>query len=227
MAENKLNAEVRTDLQKGATKRMRRVGMVPAVYYHHNEKPVALSLKLDELKAALHSSTHIYDLSIDKKGHKCIVRSVQFDPISEEIIHADFMGVSLEETVTVNIPIHVTGTAVGVKTFGGILEQHLWELTVKCKASQIPDGVTIDVTELNLGDSIGANSIKLEGVEILTPSSASIVSVVKPTGIKAEEEEAAKVEGEEGEAEATAETKEAAETKEGKESKESKGKSEK
>jgi large subunit ribosomal protein L25 len=210
----KLNAELRTDFQKGATKRMRRAGLVPAVYYHHTEKPVALSLDLKDLKAALRSSAHIYDLDINKKSHKCIVRDVQFDPLSEEIIHADFMGVSLEEMVTVNIPINVTGIAVGVKTFGGILEQHLWELEVKCKASKIPDRVTIDVTNLNLGDSISANSIKIEGVEILTPGTASIVSVVMPTGTKAEEE-AVKEEGaEKAEAEETAETKEAKETKE-------------
>lgn len=221
MAEYILNAEIRTDLQKGATKRMRRAGMVPAVYYHHTEKPASLSLNLDELKTALRSSIHIYDLKINQKSHKCILRGIQFNPITEEIIHVDFMGVSLEEMVTVNIPIHVTGTAVGVKTFGGILEQHLWELTVKCKASQIPDGVTIDVTELNLGDSISAGYFKIEDVEIITPLTASVVSVVKPTGLKAEEEEV-KEEGEE-----EAEGEEAEEAKEGKETKESKGKAEK
>ncbi|HPC35812.1 MAG TPA: 50S ribosomal protein L25 [Candidatus Marinimicrobia bacterium] len=209
----KLNAELRTDLQKGATKRLRRAGLVPAVYYHHTEKPVSLSLNLKELKAALRSSARIYDLDINKKSHKCIVRDVQFDPISEEIIHADFMGVSLEEMVTVSIPINVAGIAVGVKTFGGILEQHLWELEVKCKASQIPDKITVEVTNLNLGDSINVSSIKIEGVEILTPATTSIVSVVLPTGTKVEEE-AVKEEGaEEAEAEETAETKEVKETK--------------
>ncbi|MFH1213057.1 MAG: 50S ribosomal protein L25 [Candidatus Neomarinimicrobiota bacterium] len=195
MVEYKLNAELRTDLQKGATKRMRRAGQIPAIYYHHKEKPVVLSLNLKELLVGLRSSAHIYDLMINKKSHKCIVRGLQFDPISEEVIHADFMGVSLEELVTVNIPIHITGTAVGVKTFGGILEQHLWELTVKCQASKIPDGITLDVTNLNLGDSIFASNVKIEEVEIITSMSASIVSVVKPSGTKAEEEaEAAKEE---------------------------------
>jgi len=220
MVEYKLNAELRTDLQKGATKRMRRAGQVPAVYYHHKEKPVALTLNLKELLLALRSSAHIYDLDINTKSHKCIIRGLQFDPLSEEVIHADFMGVSLQEMVTVNIPIHITGTSVGVKTFGGILEQHLWELTVKCQASKIPDGITLDVTELNLGDSINAGSIKIEGVEVLTPGTASIVSVVKPSGKTAEEEEAAKALEE-------AEGAETEESKETKETKETKGKAEK
>ncbi len=131
------------------------------------------------------------------------------------------MGVSLEEMVTVSIPINVTGTAIGVKTFGGILEQHLWELEVKCKVSQIPDRVTIDVTNLNLGDSINAGSLNIEGVEILIPATTSIVSVVKPTGTKAEEEVAKEEVTEEVGAEETAGTQEAKETKE------TKGKTEK
>jgi large subunit ribosomal protein L25 len=217
MVEYKLNAELRTNFQKGATKRMRRAGQIPAVYYHHKEKPVALSLNLKELQMALHSSAHIYDLNISKKSHKSIIRGLQYDPVSEEIIHADFMGVSLEEKVTVSIPIRITGTAVGVKTFGGLLEQHLWELTVKCQASKIPDGVTLDVTNLNLGDSINASNIQIEDVEILTPSTASIVSVVKPSAAKAEEEVA----------KAEEEGAEAAETEESKKAKETKGKAEK
>ena len=218
---HKLNAELRSDFQKGVTKRMRRAGLVPAVYYHHTEKPVALSLDLKDLKEALRSSARIYDLNINKKSHKCIIRDVQFDPLTEEIIHADFMGVSLEEMVTVSIPINVTGAAIGVKTFGGILEQHLWELEVRCKASQIPDRVTIDVTNLNLGDSINAGSLNIEGVEILIPATTSIVSVVKPTGTKAEEEVAKEEVTEEVGAEETAGTQEAKETKE------TKGKTEK
>jgi len=207
MVEYKLNAELRTDLQKGATKRIRRAGMIPAVYYHHKEKPVALTLNLKELQHALRSSSHIYDLDINKKSHKCIIRDLQYDPISDAIIHADFMGVSLQEMVTVNIPVHITGIAVGVKTFGGLLEQHIWELTVKCQASKIPDGVTIDVTNLNLGDSINAGNIKIEGVEILTAATASIVSVIKPSAAKAEEETSATVEEGEAEAPTTEETK--------------------
>jgi len=215
MLEFKLNSEPRPDLQKGATKRLRRAGKIPAVYYFHHTSPVAIVLDQKELITALHSKAHVYDLQIGKKSHKCILRKVQYDPVSDAILHVDFMGVSMDELITVSVPIRVTGTAVGVKTFGGILEQHLWELQVKCKATDIPDTITLDVTDLNLGQSINAGQIKLEGVTILTAPTASIVSVVQPTGAKEEEEAkvAAEAAAEEAEGEGEPATEEPAEKK--------------
>ncbi len=187
MIEYKLNSEVRNDFKRSVTRQLRREGKIPAVYYYHHEKPIHLALDLKELRNAIHSGAHIFDLQLGKKSHKCILRDVQHDPVTDEIIHADFMGVSLDEYITVKVPVHLVGTAVGVKTFGGVLEQHLWEMEVKCKTVNIPDAITIDVTELNLGDSIKAGQIKLENVEILTPPTTSVVSIVQATGAKVEE----------------------------------------
>lgn len=188
MIEHKLNSILRTDLKRSATRQLRREGKVPAVYYYHHEQPLNLAIDLKELKAALQTGAHIFNLSLGKKSHKAILRELQHDPITDEIIHADFMGVSLDEYITINVPIHIKGVAEGVKTYGGVLEQHLWELEVKCKTANIPDAITLDVTPLKVGDSIRAGEIHLEGVEVLTSHTAAIVSVVQPTGAKVEEE---------------------------------------
>lgn len=199
MANYRLNSQVRTDTHKRVTKQLRRDGKIPAVYYFHREKPVPLAVDLKELRAAIHSGAHIIELHMDNKKHICILRDLQHNPVTDEITHADFMGITLKEDITVNIPIVITGNAIGVREFGGVLAQHLWEIEVKCKASDIPDNFTIDVTNLNIGDSISVADLSVENAVILTPADTSILSVVKSTGMKLEEEaEAAAEELEEG-----------------------------
>ncbi|RKY56996.1 MAG: 50S ribosomal protein L25 [Candidatus Neomarinimicrobiota bacterium] len=188
MAEYKIISKPRNNFTKGETKRLRSEGRIPAVYYFHKQKPIPISIGLKEIRSAIQSGNRIFDLTIGKENHKCVVKDVQFDPITDNAIHVDFMGVRLEEIIHIDIPINIVGESVGVKTAGGVLTQHLWELEVKCKVSEIPEALTIDVSNLDLGDSISVSDIKLEkDVEILTLPSTSIVSVVKPTGAAVEE----------------------------------------
>jgi large subunit ribosomal protein L25 len=201
MADYKLQSELRTNIHKSENKRLRNEGNIPAVFYFHQDKPVPLSVDVKELKGAIHSGANIYELHMGKKKHICILRDVQYDPVSEDIIHADFMGITMKEDITVNVPIHLEGNAIGVKDFDGVLAQQLWEIEVKCKATDIPDAFTVDVSLLNVGDSIAVSDISAENVEILTHQSSSIVSVVKATGAKAEEEEEIEEEEEEEEIE--------------------------
>ncbi|HCK99810.1 MAG TPA: 50S ribosomal protein L25 [Candidatus Marinimicrobia bacterium] len=194
MADYNLKSELRTNTYKGVTKLLRKQEKIPAVYYFHREKPITLSVDLKALKAAIHSGASIYEIQIGNKKHKCILRNVQYNPVTEEIIHADFMGITMKEDINVNVPIHLEGTAIGVKDFDGVLAQQIWELNIKCKAGDIPDVITIDVTGLNIGDSISVADISIENVEIITPATSSIVSVIKATGAKAEEEAAEEAE---------------------------------
>lgn len=188
MADYKLQSELRTNIHKSENKRLRNEGKIPAVFYFHQDKPVPLSVGIKELKGAIRSGANIYELHMGNKKHICILRDIQHDPITEDIIHADFMGITMKEDITVNVPIHLEGNAIGVKDFDGVLAQQIWEIEVKCKADDIPDAFTVDVSLLNIGDSIAVSDISAENVEILTPQSSSIVSIVKATGAKAEEE---------------------------------------
>jgi len=204
MSEYKLKSELRSDYRKTATKQLRRAGKIPAIFYFHQEEPIGLSVDLKDLKAGIQAHAHIFELQINTKKQKCILKELQHDPVSDEIVHADFMGITLKEEITVMVPLRLTGSAIGVREFGGILEQHLWELEVKCKATEIPDEITLDISNLNIGDSISVAAIKMENIELLTPLNTSIASVVKATGAKAAEEEvpAEEVEEEEGEEQA-------------------------
>jgi large subunit ribosomal protein L25 len=201
MSEYKLKSELRGDYRKTTTRQLRRTGKIPAIFYFHQEEPIGLSVDLKELKAGIQAHAHIFELQINTKKQKCILKEIQHDPVSDEIIHADFMGITLKEEITVMVPLRLTGSAIGVRELGGILEQHLWELEVKCKATEIPDEITLDISNLNIGDSISAAAIKMENIELLTPLNTSIASVVKATGAKAAEEEvpAEEIEEEEGE----------------------------
>jgi len=187
MANYKLNTQLRPDIHKSVNKQLRKDEKIPAVYYFHREDPVPLSVDLKELRSIIHSNAHIIELHMGDKKHICILKDLQHDPVTDEIIHADFMGITLKEDITVNVSIIVEGSAVGVRDFGGVLAQHLWEIEVKCKATNIPDNFTINVANLNIGDSIFVSDLKAENFEILTPAKSSIVSVVKATGMKIEE----------------------------------------
>ena len=202
MTEIKLSSELRTDLSKAHTKQLRRDGKIPAIYYFHQQKPVALIIDQKDFRTAMQSSARILDLQIGKKRHKCVIKDVQYHPVTDVIQHIDFMGVNLTEIINIKVPVHVTGEAIGVKTFGGVLEQHLWEVEVKCQVANIPEDISIDVSELGLNDSISVADLEIENVEILTTHSAAIVSVVLATGAKEKEEveeEEELAEGEEGE----------------------------
>ncbi|MDO9548224.1 MAG: 50S ribosomal protein L25 [Candidatus Marinimicrobia bacterium] len=199
MANYKLNTQLRPDIHKRVNKHLRKEGKIPAVYYFHRENPIALSVDLKELRSAIHSSAHIIELQMGDNKHICILKNLQHDPVTDEIIHADFMGITLKEDITVNVPIVIEGSAIGVREFGHVLAQHLWEIEVKCKATNIPDNFTINVSALNIGDSISVSDLVSENFEILTPIKNSIVSVVKATGMKLEEGAEEVEEGEEAE----------------------------
>ena len=201
MSEYIISAVVREEINKQTTKKLRREERVPAVFYSSSEKTLPISVDLKEFRSAIHSGSHIFALKIGSKTKKCVIRDIQHDPVSEEILHADFLGVRLKETITVEVPVRIEGTAIGVKEFGGILEQNLWTLEVKCMVSDIPDSITIDVSELNIGDTIHIGDIALKNFEILESSSTSVVSIVKATGAKADEEEEEEILEEEEETE--------------------------
>ena len=172
------------------------------------------------------------------KDYTALIRDVQYDPLTHDVIHLDFQHISLTERIEVQVPIHLTGLPVGVKDAGGILEQILRTVTVRCLPTAIPSSIDLDVSLLGIGDSVHVKQLGAEGLEVLTDLDATIATVVPPTVIEekpAEEVAAAaevpelsvergkkEEEGEEGK-----EGKPAREAKEGKEAKparEAKGK---
>jgi len=209
MSEHVLQAESREATGKEQAKKMRQAGKVPGVFYAHNEKSVPILFDEREIMKTLTSSeAGLIDIQIGgKKIRKAIIKEVQTDPIKNYLVHVDVMGVSLEEKVTVSVPIHIIGEAVGVKDQGGILHNYLREVDVSCLPLDIPDYVEVEVSELNMGDSIQLSTLTFDKASIVGDLDQPIVSVLAPRVVKEEvaEEEGIEegVEGEEVEDESS------------------------
>lgn len=227
MKELQLSAEKREGLGKGPAGRVRVEGKIPAVIYGPEIKPISISVEQRQFKAAMKSiagANAFFNLDVGGKKSKVIVRDMQLDPVTSTIIHVDFHAISMTKPLHLSIPIHLEGIPRGVKTDGGIMQTNMRTLEVSCLPSQIPEFVTLDVTDLGIGDSIHVRNITLEDVQILAEPQRTVVVISAPTVVKedtpAEEEveEGAEVavEGEEG---ATAETKEEGKTEDKKEEK--------
>ncbi len=227
----------REDTGKGAARKSRAAGRIPGVLYGHGETPVSLSVSAREFDLAVRKQggNPIIGLSLEGGEYTALIRAVQYDPLTHDIIHLDFQHISLTETIEVEIPIRLVGLAVGVKDGGGILEPITRELKVRCLPTAIPPHVEVDVSALNIGDSVHVSVISLPDVTILTDPDLTVATVVPPTvheekpaeeavvaeGAEAAEPEViAKGKKEEGEEEGGKEGKEGKEGREGKEAKE-------
>lgn len=202
--ELKLKAEKREESGKGAARKLRAAGRVPAVLYGHGVGPMAVSVDAKDLFHILHGSAGtnvLVDLQVDGAQHLSLPREIQRDHVRGRYLHVDFLAVRRDETVTVSVPVHVVGESPGVKA-GGVIEHHLWELQVECLPGDVPDGINADVSKLQVGDSLRvADLIPPRGVSVLTPLEESVVAVVIPQVRVVEEVEAVAEEGEEAAAE--------------------------
>ncbi|MDD8017900.1 MAG: 50S ribosomal protein L25 [Bacteroidota bacterium] len=186
MSEVVLQAEVRSEIGKGA-KRVRFSGKVPGVYYSHGEKPINISATPLGLKPLIYTSdTHLVNLKLDNGELKtCILRDVQFDPITDRPVHFDLQGIKENEELTVQVPVIIKGSPKGVKD-GGTLQHVIHRLKVTCLPKYIPEHVELDVTELGMNHSIHVRDIKIANVHIVDNEASTVVAVVPPTIVKEE-----------------------------------------
>ncbi|MGE5175687.1 MAG: 50S ribosomal protein L25 [Hyphomicrobiales bacterium] len=187
MAITSLKGVRRAGTGKGVTRKLRAGGAVPAVYYGRGEEPITLTVDRKDVETLFHtsgSSNVIVDLQVEgdaASDRKALIREIQRDPVLGSILHLDFHHISLTERITVEVPIELTGTPVGVKDGGGILEHLLREVEVECLPTDIPAEITVDVSALNIGDSLHVSDLSAPGVEILTDAHRTIATVVPPT----------------------------------------------
>lgn len=215
MAQSTLNVVKRVRMGKSGARAIRKEGNVPAILYGKGEDPLALVINPGDLKEALSTEAGentlleiVIENDSDKVKKLSLLREIQYDYLTSKPIHFDFQTLDVKKKITVTVPVIINGRAKGVKE-GGILEEVHREISVECLPTNIPNSFEIDVTELEVGQSIHVSALEVEeGVSILNDLGDTIVSVQAPRVEKvtttAEEEEG---EGEEGEGtEATEET---------------------
>jgi large subunit ribosomal protein L25 len=192
-----LTGSPREQNAKGAARKARAAGRIPAVIYGHGETPRAIAVDFREFEVALRDhkgSNAIVNLNLSGGEVTALVRDVQYDPLSRLIIHLDFQHISLTEQIEVEVPVHFVGLPIGVKDGGGILEHLLRMLKVKCLPTAIPAGIDVDVTALEIGMNLHVSDlVPNAGYEIITEADVAVAAVVAPA---AEEVVAAPVEGE-------------------------------
>src|SRR5687767_4500179 len=142
-----VTAKPRSELGSRSNKRLRDAGFVPGVIYGHKEAVVPITLPKKELVGHLEHGAHVFDLSLDGKSEKVLIKEVQYDHLGAEVIHVDFARVSLDEKVEVTVPLELKGTPKG-EADGGVLQQIISELQIECLVTEIPDVIRHNISEM-------------------------------------------------------------------------------
>jgi len=203
MEDNLIKAEIRKGKGKSKAKSTRKKGGIPCVLYGRGLESLGITVSLkdwERLRKNIKKNT-ILKMELRSDGgveeRPVMIKDIQRGILRYEVLHIDFLQVSMERKIEVEIPIHLTGEAeaVGVKN-NGIVELHLRTIMVECLPSMIPEKIDLDVTNLDIGDSIHANEISIPGVKILEHLDVAIVTIIPPSGgeEKAVTVEAAEVE---------------------------------
>ena len=164
----KLAAQNRTVSGRNAVKKVKAAGFVPAVIYGDKNAPQNLQIATRDLNALMaHASSEniLVDLEISdgpkKVSRLALIHEIQHHPVGRQVLHVDFQAVSATETLTASVPIEPVGEANGVKNFGGLLSQNLHEIELECLPKDLPESIQVDISALNVGDSIHVRDLVL------------------------------------------------------------------
>ncbi|MDX1431872.1 MAG: 50S ribosomal protein L25/general stress protein Ctc [Gammaproteobacteria bacterium] len=172
MADFVLNAEPREGAGKGATRRLRRLGKIPAVLYGAGKDPASVVLDANTVKKQLENEaffSHILDVKVNGQSTQVVLKDLQRDPASDQIIHMDLLRVSSTQEITMNVPLHFLNeeTAPGKKA-GGVVSHLVMDVEVSCLPKDLPEYIEVDMGALDIGDSLHLSDVKMpEGVTLL------------------------------------------------------------
>jgi large subunit ribosomal protein L25 len=174
--------------KKSFVKGLRHNGDIPGIYYSHDSKesiPFMVTQKV--LREALKSDSQVYKINVGSKTRDVIIKSIQYHPITEKMIHIDLYGVDMDTKVVVKVPIVIIGQSVGVKDEGGVLNQSMTEVEIECLPQDIPQNIEADISDLAIGDTLRLDNINLaDNLALVGDLDMLIASVVAPA--KQEEE---------------------------------------
>ncbi|MDQ3955742.1 MAG: 50S ribosomal protein L25/general stress protein Ctc [Actinomycetota bacterium] len=203
MAEVTIQAVKRESTGKGAARKVRALKRVPGVLYGQGMDPVSVEVDRRDLINAFHTDAGmnvLFNIELDGEKTTALAKDLQRDPIKGTLMHADFIKIDLKQEVEVEVPVHVVGEPAGVKE-GGVLEQPLFNVLLRCLPAEVPESIDADVSALGIGDSIKVADLPSDtSYEILTDSDSIVASVAAPiseaeleameAGVAPEEEEA-------------------------------------
>lgn len=183
MAEVTLKAVKRERTGKGAARKARAENKVPAIIYGQGMEPVAVEVDRRELVGAFHTDAGLnvlLTIQVDGQSTTALARDLQRDPLRGTLLHADFVKVDLKQEVEVEVPVHIVGEAAGVKE-GGVLEQPLFQLHVRCLPTNVPESIDADVSHLEIGDQLKVSDLAAgKDFKILNDPDNSVASIVAP-----------------------------------------------
>lgn len=185
-----LKAERRSGTGKGAARRLRRDGFVPAVVYGRGEESSPLKVRVEELETLLNRisvDNTLVDLEVDGESRPVLIREVQRHPFRPDLLHVDFFQIHADEKIRVEVPLRLVGHSQGVEE-GGILQQSKHDIAVECLPGEIPEYFELDVSALDVGDSLHVGDLSAGGVTLLEDLDTTVCGVVPPTVVQVEEE---------------------------------------
>ncbi|HBG54525.1 MAG TPA: 50S ribosomal protein L25 [Rikenellaceae bacterium] len=180
MKQFEINAHKRGEFTKAAVKQLRREGMVPCVLYGNETENIHFSVLEKDLKDLIYvPSSYIISINIDGKKSLCILHQVQYHPVSERVLHLDFLAIDSAKPITIQVPVYISGNSEGVRQ-GGKLQILNRKLLINGFLKDLPDQLNIDVTDLTLGKTITAGDLNYDNIRIMSPK-GTIICMVKMT----------------------------------------------
>ena len=172
-----LKGTVRTEVGKKSTNELRKNNGIPCILYGIEKEAKAFAVTVDAVRKLVYTpDIHVVNLTIDGVECKAVLKDIQFHPVKDTILHMDFLQIVEDKAIVMEVPTVLTGLAAGVK-LGGKLQQAIRKIKVKAVYANIPEKLTVDVTELGLGKSIKVGELSFEGLELVTPAQTVVCSV--------------------------------------------------
>lgn len=193
----KLQARERGGAGKSYTRKARAQGWIPAVYYGRGLEPKKIEVSHKEFEAVVRARkhTHLFDLGLSGEGYAAEIREVQRHVLKDSVyFHLDFINVDLSKKITVNVPVELTGTSVGVKDDSGVLQQQLKSVAIECLPIDRPEKIYVDISALKIGDNILVRNVEVPNAVIKRAPEDVVATVAPPARVEkaAEAEEPAK-----------------------------------
>ena len=172
-----LKGTSRTEVGKKSTNELRKNNGIPCILYGIEKEAKAFAVTADAVRKLVYTpDIHVVNLTIDGVECKAVLKDIQFHPVKDTILHMDFLQIVADKPIVMEVPTVLTGLAAGVK-LGGKLQQAIRKIKVKAVYANIPEKLTVDVTELALGKSIKVGDLSFEGLELVTPAQTVVCSV--------------------------------------------------